>query len=597
MRPILRAIPFLMLLSTLFPGPADAASPSHGLAMHGDLKYGPDFEHLDYADPSAPKGGTLRLAAIGTFDSLNPFILKGMAPAGIGWTFDTLMTKSDDEPFSAYGLVAERIETPPDRSWVAFTLRPEARFHDGSPITVEDVIFSFETLRAKGHPFYRSYYASVEKVQQAGERRVRFDFAPGENRELPLILGELPILSKRYWSGREFDKTTLEPPLGSGPYRVLKVEPGRSISYERVADYWAKDLPINRGRFNFDIIRYDYYRDATVALQALKAGEYDLRQENVSKNWATAYDTPAVAEGRLIKEEIRHRQPTGMQGFLFNTRRPVFRDPRVRRALAYAFDYEWTNKNLFYGAYTRTKSYFSNSELAARGLPTDGELAVLEPFREQLPSEVFTKPYEPPASDGSGNIRRNLRSALRLLKQAGWEVRDGRLVNTATGAPMRFEILLVQPDFERVVLPFVRNLERLGIEAKVRTVDATQYQNRLDEFDFDLIVHSIGQSLSPGNEQRDFWLSKNADIPGSRNLAGVKDPVVDALVEQVISAPDRKSLVDRTRALDRVLLWGHYVIPQWHIRSWRVAHWNKLGRPAVSPKYDLGLDTWWIKPE
>jgi microcin C transport system substrate-binding protein len=584
---------FFVLLLALLGGPALAATTAHGLAMHGDLKYGPGFQHFEYADPDAPKGGELRLAEIGTYDSLNPFILKGMPAAGIGRLFDTLTTQSEDEPFSAYGLIAESIEVPEDRSWVIFTLRPEARFHDGSPITVEDVIFSLEILKSKGHPFYRVYYANVEKAEAVGERKVKFSFKPGDNRELPLIVGQLPVLSKAWWGAREFDKTTLEIPMGSGPYTVEKLDPGRSITYRRVADYWGADLPVNRGRFNFDRIRHDYYRDTTVALEAFKAGEYDLRQENTAKNWAKAYDIPAVRDGRIVKEEIPHQRPTGMQAFVFNTRRSLFKDPRVRQALAYAFDFEWTNKNLFNGAYTRTTSYFANSELASSGPPGPDELAILEPYRGRIPEEVFTRAYEPPKTDGSGRIRGNLRKALRLLKSAGWQVKNKRLVHTRTGEVMRFEILLVSPAFERIALPFIRNLKRLGIEARVRTVDSAQYQNRIDRFNFDMVVHTFGQSLSPGNEQRDFWASANANVNGSRNLAGIQDPVVDELIEKLIAAKDRKSLVTITRALDRVLLWGHYVIPQWHITSFRLAWWNRFSRPAITPKYGLGLDTWW----
>ncbi len=593
-----RLIVPLWLAVSLLSAPAQAVEPSHGIAMHGDLAYGPDFTHFEYSNPDAPKGGSLKLAAQGSYDSLNPFILKGISPPGISLTYDTLMVQSEDEPFSEYGLIAETVEVPDDRSWIIVNLRPEARFHDGSPITADDVVFTLETLKTRAHPFYRSYYSAVTEVEKLAPRRVKFHFEDGENRELPLIVGQMPVLSKAGWQGRDFGKTTLDPWLGSGPYRVAKVDPGRSITYERVDDYWARDLPVNRGRYNFDTIRYDYYRDTTVALQALKAGEYDLRQENISKNWATAYDFAALHDGRFKKVEIPDQRPSGMQAFLFNTRRPVFADPRVRRALAYAFDFEWTNKNLFYGAYQRTSSYFENSELAARGLPNEAERALLEPYAGQLPTELLSEEYRVPASDGSGNARRNLRQAARLLKQAGWVVERGKLVNAKTGTPMRFEILLVSPAFERVVLPFTRNLKRLGIEAKVRTVDATQYQNRLETFDFDLIVSNIGQSLSPGNEQRDLWHSSQATIPGSRNLAGISDPVVDALIEQVITAPDRQTLVDRTRALDRVLLWGHYVIPQWHLQSFRVAYWDKFGRPARSPKYGLAVvDTWWAKPE
>jgi microcin C transport system substrate-binding protein len=570
---------------------------SHGLAMHGDLKYGPDFKHFDYADPDAPKGGDVWLAGIGTFDSLNPFILKGLTPAGIGNLFDTLTLQSDDEPFSEYGLIAETIEVPEDRAWVIFKLRPEARFHDGSPLTVEDVIFTFEILKTQGHPFYRSYYANVVKAEKVGERKVKFTFTPGENHELPLIIGQMPVLSKAYWSTRDFAQTTLEPPLGNGPYKIIKVDPGRSITYGRVENYWAANLPVNGGRHNFGTLRYDYYRDTTVALQAFKACEYDLRQENIAKDWATAYDFPAVREGEVIKEEIPHERPTGMQGFVFNTRRSVFQSSLVRQALAYAFDFPWTNQNLFYGAYKRTTSYFSNSELASSGLPTDEERAILLPFKEYLPQEVFTQSYSPPTSDGSGDIRINLRTATKLLRRARCSIQDRRLVQGDASAPLDFEILLVNPGFERIVLPFVRNLKKLGITARVRTVDSTQYQNRLENFDFDMVIASFTQSLSPGNEQRTFWSSEAADQPGSRNLAGIADPVVDELIELIISAPDRQSLVQRTRALDRVLLWGHYVIPQWHLNYFRVAYWNKFGRPKINPKYSLGFDTWWVEPK
>ena len=573
---------------------AQEARPRHAIAMHGEPKYGPDFKHFEYADPGAPKGGHVRLAAIGTFDNLNPYILKGVAAAGLGGLFETLLTSSDDEAFTEYGLLAESIEVPDDRSWAAFTLRPEARWHDGRPVTPEDVIWSLQALKTKGRPFYRFYFANVAKVEKTGPRKVRFTFSGEENRELPLIVGQLPVLPRHYWEGRQFDKTILEPPLGSGPYRVRSLDPGRSITYERVEDYWGAGIPVNKGRNNFDTIRYDYYRDTTVALVAFKSGDYDFRLENTSKDWATAYDAPPVRQGLIKKEEVRHQRPTGMQAFVFNTRRDLFRDPRVRRALAFAFDFEWSNKNLFYGQYTRTESYFSNSELASTGLPGPGELKILEPLRGQIPDRVFTETYKPPSSDASGNIRRNLRQGLRLLKQAGWVFKDRKLVNAETGRHFSFEILLSQPVWERIALPFGKNLERLGIEARVRTVDAAQYQKRTEDFDFDMTVDAFGQSLSPGNEQRDLWGSEAAARQGSRNTIGIKDKAVDRLIELVISAPDRDSLIVRTRALDRVLLWGHYLIPHWHIQSFRVAYWDKFGRPPTTPKYALGFDAWWI---
>lgn len=569
---------------------------SHGIAMHGDLKYGPD-QSFDYVDPSALKGGTLRLSSVGTFDNLNPYIIKGTAADGLGLVFESLMESSSDEAFSEYGLIAERIEVPADRSWAIFTLRPEARWHDGTPITVDDVIFSFETLKTKGNPFYRIYYANVDKAESVGERRVKFSFSGGENRELPLIMGQLPILSKAYYATRKFEETTLEPPLGSGPYRIVSVEGGRSITYERVKDYWGANLPRQRGRYNYDVIRYDYFRDPTVELEAFKAHAYDFRDENSSKAWATAYVGPTFDKKLTVKEEIPHELPTGMQGFAFNIRRPLFADPRVREALSYAFDFEWANKNLFYDAYTRTESYFSNSELASSGLPGPDELALLEPLKADLPPELFTQAFKAPATDGSGNNRANLKRAGELLDAAGYVVKDRKRIDPRTGRPMSFEFLLVDPAFERVGGPFAKSLARLGIECRLRLVDSSQYIDRIRNFDFDMVVQSFGQSLSPGNEQREFWGSKAADEPGSRNIIGIKSKAIDALIEHVVAAKDRKALITATRALDRALLFGHYVIPNWHIRVFRVAYWDIFDRPKITPKYGLGvLDTWWIDP-
>ncbi|HDQ41769.1 MAG TPA: ABC transporter substrate-binding protein [Desulfonatronum sp.] len=582
-------------------GPAWSEEPGwrHGLALHGDLKYGPNFSRFEYVSPAAPKGGEMRLAGIGTFDSLNPFILRGTPPTGLGMTFDTLTVQSLDEPFSEYGLVAESVQVPEDHSWVAFFLRPQARFHDGTPITAEDVVFTLEILKTKGHPFYRAYYANVSTVEMITPLQVKFHFSGPENRELPLIIGQMPVLSKAYWQNREFDRTSLDIPLGSGPYRVAQLDSGRSITYERDPQYWGADLPVNVGRNNLDRLRYEYFRDANVALEAFKAGQYDFRQENVARLWATGYDGPALRQGKIIMEEIPHELPTGMQGFVFNTRRAVFRDPLVREALGLVFDFEWSNQNLFHNAYTRTRSYFSNSELASTDLPSAAELELLEPHRESLPERVFTQHYQPPVTDGSGNIRPQIRQALDLLAKAGWEIslKDRKLRHESGGQTMEFEILLNDPAFERICLPYARNLERLGITARVRTVDATQYQNRLNDFDFDMTVHVFPQSLSPGNEQRDFWASQAADIPGSRNIAGVRDPIVDELVDLVISAPDRTSLVTRSRALDRVLLWGHYVVPHWHSRVFRVAYWDKYAKPDITPQYGLALDAWWFREQ
>jgi microcin C transport system substrate-binding protein len=584
-------------LAPWLPRPVRAAGAAHALAMHGDALYPPDFTHFAYADPNAPTGGRLTLGAVGTFDSLNPFILKGDPAAGLALTVDNLTVQSQDEPFTEYGLLARTIETPADRSWVAFELRPEARWHDGRPVTVEDVIWTFETLKTKGAPFYRAYYANVLSAIAEGEGRVRFTFEDKTNRELPLIVGQMPVLPKHWWEGRDFAESTLDIPVGCGPYRVKSFEPGRSILYERVPDYWGRDVPAVRGRFNYGEVRYEYYRDPNVLLEAVKAGRIDLRVENSSRFWATGYASPALDAGMLVLEEIEQRGGGGVQGFVYNTRRPVFADPRVREALAYAFDFEWTNQALFYDSYERTRSYFQNTGLEATGLPGPAELALLEPFRGQVPERVFTEEYVPPVTDGSGNIRDNLRKAVALLKEAGWEVRGGKMVNTATGQPLAFELMLDQGGlFERIASPFVKNLERLGVEVTLRMVDDAQYRRRVDSFDFDMITNIWGQSLSPGNEQRDFWGSVAADTPGSRNYAGIKDPVVDALIEKIVEAPTRADLATACAALDRVLQWSFYIIPHWYNRVTRLARWDKFGRPQVLPQYGLDLFAWWIDP-
>ena len=599
MKKIFLRIIALLLSIGIFSTQADEKTyKGHAIAMYGDIKYGPKFTHFEYVNPTAPKGGEVRLASIGTFDNLNPFILKGISAAGLGQIYDSLLESSLDEPFTEYGLLVETIEMPEDRSWVTFTLRNEAHWHDGVPITIDDVLFSFETLRTKGHPFYRSYYADVLTAKKVGKGKVKFTFEKKDNRELPLIMGQLTILPKHYWKNRSFEETTLDPPLGSGPYKIESVDPGRSITYKRVKNYWGKSLPINYGKNNFDQIQFDYYRDANVAIEALKSQEFDWRSENSSKDWATSYDIPSADEGRLIKELVPHEKGTGMQGFWFNTRRGKFADPKVRKALAYAFDFEWTNANLFYGQYVRTQSYFSNTELASSGLPKGKEREILQQYRGRIPDKLFTHTYNPPSNDSSGNIRKNLRIARNLLNKTEWTINNQKLISAETGEEMKIEFLLVSPNFERIVGPMIQNLKRLGIEAKMRTVDSAQYQNRLQEFDFDIIVGTIRQSLSPGNEQRDFWTTAAAEINGSRNYAGIKDPVVDELVDLVITAPDRENLISRTRALDRILLWGHYVIPHWHIRSYRLIYWNIFGKPKTSPKYGLGFpNTWWIDKE
>ncbi len=588
-------------LATAVAAGAAAAEPpevtvSHGLTLVGELGYPPDFSHRPYADPGAPKGGEVRLHAIGSFDSFNPYIARGN-PAGLGLVVETLMTAPNDEISAEYGLIARSVEVAADLSFVVYNLRPEARFHDGAPVTAEDVVFSFEALRRDGAPFYRYYYRNITRAEALGPHRVKFHFTGPPNRELPQITGQLPVLPGHYWEGRAFGRTTLDPPLGSGPYRIERFEAGRYIVFERVRDYWGADLPINRGLYNFDRVRIDYYRDQTVALEAFKAREYDYRSESSSKDWATGYRTPALSAGQMRRDEIPHARPTGMQAFAFNLRRAKFSDRRVRRAIAHAFDFEWSNRNLFYGQYRRSKSYFSNSELAARALPDAAETALLASYRGRVPEEVFTRVYEPPDGDGPGGLRANLRAAARLLRRAGWSVEDGRLVEDRTGAPFEIEFLLVNPAFERVVAPFLRNLRRLGIQGRIRVVDSSQYVNRLRAFDFDMIVASWGQSESPGNEQRDFWSSDAAGREGSRNLIGIRNPVVDELIETLVAAPDRRALVTAARALDRVLLWNHYVVPQWHITFDRIAYWDIFGRPAVMPGYGNDLFSWWIDPE
>ncbi|MDA1097746.1 MAG: extracellular solute-binding protein [Proteobacteria bacterium] len=567
----------------------------HGMSMFGELKYPAGFRHFDYVNPDAPKGGLVRLEAQGTYDTLNGFTIKGSAAAGLGLIYDTLLESARDEAFAEYGLLVESVAVAADLSSVTFNLRPQARWHDGKPVTADDVAFSLDLLKSTGAPFYRFYYANVDKAEVLSPHKVRFIFKGQTNRELPLIVGQLPVLPKHYWQDKDFATTTLEPPLGSGPYRIGKIDPGRSITYERVADYWGRDLSVNKGRYNFDNLRFEYYRDPTVALEAFKANAFDFRQENTAKVWATQYEFPAIKNNQVIKKTLANGNPTGMQSFAFNIRRDKFQNRQVRQALALTFDFEWANKNLFFGQYTRTQSFFANSELASRDLPSAAELLLLEPLRGQIPEEVFTKSFSAPKTDGSGNSRQQLRQAKQLLEGAGWSVRDGRLTNDKTGQAMEVEVLLVNQGFQRVVAPMQRAMERLGVKVNVRLVDTSQYINRLRDFDFDIIVGGWGQSLSPGNEQRDFWGAAAADRPGSRNYIGIKDPAIDKLVDHIIFAESRAGLVAASRALDRVLLWNHFVIPNWHINKYRIAYWNRFGQPPAPPKYGLGFpDTWWL---
>ena len=569
----------------------------HGISVFGDLKYGPDFKHFDYVNPDAPKGGTFRTWGLDSFDNLNPFILKGVPPQGIGLTFDSLMVRAMDEPDSLYALVAESVELPTDKSWVAFNLNPKARFHDGTPITAADVVFTFEALTKKGHPQYKIIYQGVHKAEALGKHKVRFTFKPGNHRDLPTQLAGLQILSKTYYEKVEFEKTTVTPPLGSGPYRVKSVDPGRFISYERVKDHWARDLPVYKGRFNFDTIRYDYYRDRDVALEALFSGAYDYREEFTSRDWATKYKTPPVENGLIVRETLPDETPSGVQAWFFNLRREKFKDPRVREAFDLAFDFEWTNKNLFYGLYRRTNSMFENSPLAAREPPSEAELALLKPLRGKVPKDVFTKTYESPVTDGSGRLRANLRKASRLLRAAGWTVKDGKRVD-ASGKVLDIEFLLFESSFQRIINPYIRNLKRLGVDARIRIVDVANFVQRRQTYDFDVVITRFVQPLTPGVEQRDYFGSAAADVSGSRNLAGIKDPAVDTLIERVMSAADRPSLVTAVRALDRVLMWNHYAVPQWYKGEHNIAYWNKFDRPKVKAKYALGvIDTWWYNKQ
>lgn len=588
------------------PAFAQTATPQPAIAMHGDLKYKTDFKNLEYANPDAPKSGTLKIDAVGTFDSLNPFIIKGSPAAGMiylgqSYVYDSLMEQANDEPFSMYGLLAETIERPKDNSWVAFNLRKEAKFADGQPVTADDVVWTFNSMMEKGAPFFKAYYGDVKTVEATSPSRVIFKFSHNDNAELPLILSQLAILPKHYWTadGRDIGATTLTPPLGNGPYKVGAVSPGRSIEYVRNPDYWGKDLPINKGRYNFDRIVIDYYKDMNVSLEAFLAGQYDYRLENTAKLWKTAYNAPAVKDGRIIKEEVKHGRPAGMQAFLYNIRRPAFADPAVRKALAYAFDFEWSNKQFAYSTYTRTNSFFENSDLASpAGPPSGRELEILEAYRGQIPDEVFTTRYEPPKNDGSGNMRESLRTASKILDDAGWKLGSDGIRTNEKGVKLKFEIIDANPMFERWVLPFIANLKKIGVVANFRVLDPAQYQNRMNAFDYDMTIGSIAQSSSLGNEQREFWGSEKADIAGSRNYIGIKSKPIDEIIEKIIRAKSREELLAYSHALDRMLLAGYYVIPQWHSDHFNLAYWKKLERPkTLSPLTPGVSDTWWARQQ
>ncbi len=590
-------IALLVALALLLATPVQAG---FGMALGYEPKYGENFSHFEYVNPDAPRGGHLNLASIGSFDSLNPYPLRGQAAAGLTQLmFESLMESSLDEPFSQYGLLAERGELAEDRLSITFWLNPKARFHDGSPVTAEDVKVSFDTLREHGHPWYRIYWADIKRAVVVDERVVRFEFAR-INPELHLLAGQVPVFSRQWVAGEDFDRLAQKAPITSGPYRIERYDLGRRITYVRNPDYWADGLPVRRGMYNFERITYKYYRDFVVAMEAFKAGEFDLNMEYNSKRWARDYIGAPFRRGEILRDELPHSNNAGMQGFVFNQRRELFQDQRVRKALGLALDFEWSNRNLFYDQYEYNDSYFANTELAATGLPEGEELALLEAFRDQLPPRLFSEPPPLVSTAPPGSLRENLRRARDLLAEAGWEYRDGALRN-ARGEPFRFHIMLVQRGFERIVAPYARNLAILGIEVNYRTVDSALYQRRMDNFDFDMVVAGYNQTQSPGNELMGMFHSSSAAEPGSRNLMGLEDPVVDALIDRVIYAETREELITAARALDRVLMHGYHIVPQWYIATHRVAWWDKFERPETLPLYyqaiSWAIATWWAKED
>jgi microcin C transport system substrate-binding protein len=574
----------------------------HAISLLGVPSYDAGFTHFDWVNPAAPKGGRVRLRANGTYDSLNPFAQKGLPAVWSTVIYDTLMAESIDEPATSYGLVAEWVSHAPDYSSATFGIRPEARFHDGRPVTPDDVVFSLTALK-KSSPRHQIYFKNVVRAVATGEGTVTFEFDVKGNRELPMIVGSLPVLSRQYWEGkdangetRDIARGTTEIPLGSGPYRIKSADVGRSVTYERVDDWWARDLPVSRGQWNFGEVRFEYFRDAIPAFEAFKVGDLDFWAETSAKSWAMAYDFDALRRGHVKRDEWRIDLVTPMQGFAFNLRRPQFQDWRVRRAFNLAFDFEWASKNILFDQYKRVGSYFENSELKATGLPAGRELELLESVRELVPTEVFTTIYSNPVNSGPEQARRHLAEAARLLTAAGWKHHDGALRNPS-GEPLTVEFLIVSPEFERIIQPYSASLGRLGIKTSIRIVDSAQYRRRLNTFDFDIVVASFRQTMTPGNEQRDYWGSAAADSEGSRNLIGIKNPAVDKIVEKLIFAKDRPELVAASRALDRILLWNHYLVPQWYVPKERVAMWDMFSGPARMPTHVQAtsrfLQVWW----
>jgi microcin C transport system substrate-binding protein len=594
-----RVIALAAGLSLLAGAPA-VAEPRHGLSTFGDLAYAKDFPHFKYVNPDAPKGGRMAMmgvAAISTFDSFNGYILKGDAAQGLELIFDSLMTAAADQPNEVYGLVASEADLAPDKRSITFRLRPEAKFADGSALTSADVVFSLDILKQKGHPSIAQRLRDVTGAEALDAHTVRYSFKGDLVRDLPMTVAALPIFSKAYYATREFDATTLEPPLGSGPYKVGNFRQGTFVGYARRPDYWAKDLNVNRGRFNFDEIRFEYYRDRTAELESLKAGAYDLREEFTSRDWATAYKIPAVDQGRLILLDLPDARPAGTQGYFLNTRRAKFQDVRVRKAFDYAFDFEFTNSNLFYGLYKRTTSYFQNSDFVASGKPSPEELALLEPFRSKLAPEVFEEAYVPPVSDGSGSDRRLLREAAKLLTEAGWKPKGEKRFNDK-GEVLEVEFLIEDPTSERVLGPYVKNLQAIGVTTTMRRVDAAQFERRTKNYEYDIRGARFSMSLVPGIELMNMFSTEAANAPGSFNLAGVRDPVVDALIDKAIAAQSMPELIAAVRALDRVLRAGHYWVSNWYKAVHNIVYWNKFARPAIQPKYDRGIeDTWWYDTE
>ena len=587
---------FIILLFVFLFSQSGLANKMHGIAMHGLPMHGSDEKHLPYVNPDAPKGGVLRLGVYGSFDNLNRIAFKGSRAAGLGYINDTLMRRVWDEAFSLYGLIAEYAEMPEDRSSITFYINPKAKFHDGSPITREDVLFSLETFQNKGTPNQKKTYGKVIKTELVDQNGIKMIFVNNEDKELPLIIaGFLPIVPKKYYENIDVTKTFLDIPLGSGPYTIESLEPGRQIKYQRVKDYWAKDLLANKGQYNFDTLIYDYYKDSNVLLEAFKVGEYDYRREYNAKRWQNNYVFDAVDRGDVILQEMKNDRPTGMNALVMNSRKEIFNNPQVRLALSYAYDHEWINKALYNNAYTRTDSYFDNSPLASSGLPSENELKLLNPWKNQLPKEIFNQTYQPPVSDGSGMPRDNLRIAKKILEGEGWFVEDGKLMKD--GKEFAFEFLIVSPSVEKIALAFQKTLEVLGITMSVRTVDSSQYQARMLNYDFDMIKASWNVSLSPGNEQQFYWGSEVGKKDGSKNYAGVNSPVVDSLIETLIGAKTREELTTAIHALDRVLLWGHYVIPLYHSNTDRIAYWNFLEFPDEIPLYGLVIESWWANSE